>query len=182
MDFLFILIPLLAYVIVEWKYGYKAGVYTAIGGLVVTGLWFYFRYNDLDELLLVEGSLLIGMGLISLKLQDSTYFKLQPTVMAGLLMAYLGIYQIMGDPVMVRYIPLLTKMDPAKQVLFESEAFRVLATHLSRDFIFVFFAHGLLMLYAAKRWTTPQWMMCRLLIYPMALVVMIIEQLIWLQP
>jgi intracellular septation protein A len=177
-DLLIGLLPLVLYVVIDWKYGLTAGIYAAIAGVIVLGIWYYLKFGMIDELLVVEGILIVGMGLVTVRMKDSKFFKFQPVVMGTILTFYMIYCQLFAEPLFVRYAPMIGKMLPEKAELFASPSYLAFLAVLSRDLIFLLAAHTMIMVYAALKLSNIKWMLLRTAIYPALLVFMVVEMIL----
>lgn len=174
--FLVGVVPLIAFVIIDIYAGTKAGVYAAIGiGLALFGYYCY-ELQEIDELLALECSLLLVLGIVTINLNNSVFFKFQPVVVAAVLCAFLTWFQLFDEPYLVKILPRMIKLMPSLGHMVESNPLltKLLST-LSWQLIVLFFIHGGLVAYAALKMKNIAWLLMRLAIYPMLIALMIID-------
>lgn len=189
-------LPLIVYIGVDaWK-GFRAGIIAAmICTLVMLG-FNYFMFGELDKFILGEGIMILVLGTISLKMNNDRYFKFQPTVLALVFAGVFAWFQLFDQPLMLHFIPHMEKLfqssstelraldatqipgDEASPMLemLHSEDFKKVLGRLSGHMIWLFIAHGLIMIYAAIRLKTAGWFAWRLAIYPALFILVVINQ------
>jgi hypothetical protein len=166
---LLMLVPLIVFVVVELKWGAKAGAISAVGLAILLGIYWYFRFGTIDETLVAEVALIAVLGAISVRMNDGRWVKFQPVAMAAGFAAYCAYFQIIGDPIIIRWLPLMVKMAPQIEWMQTDPRAIYCLTGASHFFIWVFVAHGALVGFAALRFGSWWWLAARLMIYPMAM-------------
>jgi intracellular septation protein A len=164
------LLPLILYVVVEFKRGPRAATITAMVSVVVLAAYLYFRFDVLDETYLVELFLILGLGAVSLKMQNSTWFKFQPMA-TGVIFALYGFYlQVFGTPFLLKMEPMLEKVAiPQMLTIMKSEEGRALFSSMSLELSSGIFLHALACGYAAHKLSSVGWLLTRIAIYPLLL-------------
>jgi hypothetical protein len=191
-------LPLIVYFGVDaWK-GFRAGIIAAMACTLLMVVYEFFFFGELDKFILGEGIMIMVLGAISLKMNNDRYFKFQPTVLALVFASVFAWFQLFDQPLMLHFIPHMEKilhsepnemraLDPSQVEVSEaspmletmrSEHFRMILGRISGHMIWLFIAHGLIMVYAAIRLKTAGWFAWRLAIYPALLVLVVINQLI----
>lgn len=190
-------LPLIVYIGVDaWK-GFRAGIIAAmICTLVMLG-FDYSMFGELDKFILGEGIMILVLGMISLKMNNDRYFKFQPTVLALVFAGVFAWFQVFDQPLMLHFIPHMEKIMqsnpgelhaldasqmktsevPPMLEMLRSEHFKKVLGRLSGHMIWLFIAHGLIMIYAAMRLKTAGWFAWRLTIYPALFILVVINQL-----
>lgn len=182
-------LPLLVYVAVDAFFGYRAGIFAAFAAVGLMLGWDYKQTGEIDRFAAGEAALILIMGWISLKMRSERAFKFQPVVVALIFTAFLGYYQFIGKPFLVEYLPRMEKLVMAGQDLQNPEVVQFLTdlhspkmTEVLKRFSLgltcLFAGHALIMTYAALRLRTGAWFLWRLAIYPSALAMMIVIQLV----
>lgn len=176
--------PLVIYIAVDYFKGFRAGIYAAI---VASGLVLAYDYaltGELDQFIIGEALLVVGLGLISLKMNNDRYFKFQPTVVALIFAGLFAYFQLFDQPLLLRFLPHMEKLfasaDGASQMLEMMHSSQVLGIFrkLSFAMIWLFLAHAAVMAYAALRLSTRAWFAWRLAIYPALFVLVVFIQLV----
>ncbi len=194
---LFQFAPLFAYIVVDYLKGFKAGICAAIISSAVALGYDYYRTGEVESFMLGESLLIVGLGLLSLRMNNDRYFKFQPTVVAWIFTLMFAYFQLFEKPLLLHFLPHMEKLfssevagsEAAKLPQEESglaqEMLQKLHDPSTQEFfglvsfgsIWLFFAHGLIMAYAALRLSTRAWFGWRLAIYPAFLFMVIYYQL-----
>jgi intracellular septation protein A len=169
------LLPIIAFAIVDAKGGLKAGVIAAIVLSLLLFVANWLILGAFDPLSLIEPVFFLVLGLISLRLKNSLYFKFQPVVVNVLGALLLAGFQIAGQPFLVKWAPAMDKIMPPENqgILVHPVILEKLAT-LSHLLIYVFLLHAAWVAYAALRQPNWAWVKARLWGYPILLLVMIL--------
>jgi intracellular septation protein A len=129
-------------------------------------------------------------------MNNDRYFKFQPTVLALVFAGVFAWFQLFDQPLMLHFIPHMEKIfqsNPTELRAFDasqipgeeaspmlamlrSEHFKNVLGRLSGHMIWLFIAHGLIMIYAAIRLKTAGWFAWRLAIYPALFILVVINQ------
>ncbi len=169
------LLPIIAFAIVDAKGGFKAGVVTAIVLSVLLFIANWIILGAFDPIGLIEPVFFIVLGLISLRLKNSLYFKFQPVVVNILGAMLLAGFQIAGQPFLVKWAPAMDKVMPEENqgILTNPIILDKLAT-LSHVMIYIFLLHAAWVAYAALKQSNWAWVRARLLGYPILLIAMVL--------
>ena len=172
-NILIVLLPLFAYVLIEMKYGFKAGM-AAAGALSVVFLaWIYMKAGEIDGMTLFEVAMVLGLASVSYFMNSDKYFKFQPVVVAYVTAIILAYFEFTGTPLLVEMIPTMKKLFP--QMGYQLETMKPLLAMVSGHLIFVFLLQGTLVAVAAMKKSTMYWMWARLSIYPLMTGLMIVD-------
>lgn len=172
------IIPLILFVIMDLKFGMKAGVITAIAVAIAITIYFRVRLGEWDEFMVGETILICLLGGISIKMENSRYFKFQPAVMSLIFAVVCAFYQFFDEPILVKILPQMMLLAPNLKGLAENTAFQKQLESLSHGLIYTFAAHTWLVYFAAIRKNNLIWILSRLAIYPMILLMVILVSLI----
>ena len=172
---IFGLLPLIIYVTVEFKWGMKAGVQAAIISCVALIFIHYFLYGVWDEFLLGETSLIVVLGLITIKMQDPKYFKFQPVVVGSCFLLVLAWFQFFDEPLMVKMIPKMVLMAPDLKAQMDNPIFIKQLSNISGQMIGVLLLHVIFVGFAAIKKSNFYWLMARLAIYPAVIILTIVN-------
>lgn len=183
-NWLLMLLPILAFALVDWKFGPAKAAFSAmlIGITVVVAD--YFLNGFFDEVIMIEVGLIVVLGMATVKNNNPSFLRQQPTVTAVFIAGFLAYFQFFDTPFLVKYIPRLQKIaDPStdlgQRMLQQTNNPEFLAAmaRISASLIVVFLLHGLLMFFAGRQFSRKSWVLCRLLIYPLSMAVMVKEML-----
>lgn len=172
---LLLLIPIIAFAIADAKAGLKTGVVLAIVlSIAVFGLH-WFLMGKFDPISLIEPIFFIVLGLLSLHLKNSLWFKFQPVVVNVLSALLLAGFQIWDQPLLVRWAPAAAQlMSSEQQALLSSPHILAKLSLISHALIYVFLVHAAWVGWAALRKSTWTWTAVRLAGYPLLFGVVII--------
>jgi intracellular septation protein A len=176
------LVPIVLFVVVEMRYGQKAGVYTAMVTGVLLALYLYLRYDDIDPMYLAELALIFVLGFASLKMKSSKYFKFQPLIVGLIFSTYIFGFQIVGDPYLVRTIPLMAKMEPKVGEMFSTPEAKEFLAMLSWQSGALILLHAIACGVAAWRFSSMGWLAVRVAIYPVLLVWFALASALFFKP
>lgn len=169
-------IPLILYVVVEIKKGPQAATITAMASVIFLGAYLYFRFDALDETYIVELILILVLGGVSLKMHQSSWIKFQPMV-TGIVFSAYGFYlQLFDTPLLLRMLPLLDKMSPSEHMaIFKAPKAHVLLNSMSWEISLMILIHAGFCGYAAKKFSSLNWLWTRLAIYPVFIIYLLIR-------
>lgn len=168
------LLPIIIYVIVDAVWGFRAGIVAAMVSIIATILFHYLLFDTIDQFIIGEGVFILVMGTLSLFLNNSHYFKLQPAIMGVIFSLILIWFEIFDEPFFIKMIPTSAKMLPEFAELLTSPQMQQAMARMSKVMIGVFLVHAGLVVWSALRWSNVGWLMSRLAIFPMALIASIV--------
>lgn len=164
------LLPIIAFALADAWAGLKTGVAVAIVLSIVVFAANWAMLGKFDPISLIEPAFFIILGLLSLRLKNSIYFKLQPVVVNILSALLLAGFQIAGEPFLVRWAPAMDKlMPPENQGLFSNPVILEKLALVSHLLIYVFVVHAVWVGWAALKQSTWAWVAARLAGYPLLL-------------
>ena len=74
-QFLIVILPLIAYVLIEMRMGYKAGMVAAVAiSLGLVG-YEYFSFGEVDNMTVMEVVLIMGMALVSYFMDNDKFLS-----------------------------------------------------------------------------------------------------------
>jgi hypothetical protein len=178
--FLISLIPMILFVIVDYKAGVKTGVWTAIGSSIGLGLFFWYLLDELDyEFLLMIGAMAVT-GAISIKKNSAIYFKFQPVITNTVGILFIGWYQFFDIPIMIKYLPKMQKfMPPAQFEQLSGEAVQGMLGRASIFMMVMLAVHSLIIAHAALRLTNRYWLLTKALGLPFVALGVVAMELVW---
>lgn len=143
------LLPIIAFTIVEEKYGPLWGTIVGMSLGLAEILYEKIRLKKVSSVTWISNALILGLGLISIFSQDGLWFKLQPAIFEGFF-AFL----LWGSAVLKK--PLLTEMAFKQNPSLPMEVRPFLDGLTVRVGIF-FFVHAVIATWAAFSWSTSAW-------------------------
>ncbi len=95
-------LPLLVFILVEEIWGLTAGIIAAIvlGGAEIA--YFYLTEQRLDLFVLFDVGLIVGLGLVSVGLQNDIFFKLKPGLIQCIMLILIGVTAFSDHPLMLK--------------------------------------------------------------------------------
>ena len=143
------LLPVIAFTVIEEKYGVIAGLISGMVFGVGEIIWELYRYRKVQKMTWIGNGLLLGLGAISLISSEGIWFKLQPAIMeAAFAVALCG-------SVLIKK-PLLVVMAEQQGQKFPDVIKSKMSGVTFRAGLF-FFAHAALATWAAFEWSTTNW-------------------------
>jgi intracellular septation protein A len=109
------LLPLIVFAVVDIVAGMRAAIIAAMIVACAEAVWSWYQFGEIDNITWLSLGLIFVMGLISIQMKDPRLFKFQPVVLAGVLAALLGWFQLRGEPVMVQMMPKVAALLPEEQ-------------------------------------------------------------------
>lgn len=170
MDMLFLaFLPLLLFVIIEFKWGIRAGIISASVLAVLLAVYTYFKLGAVDEFLMGEVVLILALGAFSLKMKNSRYFKLQPVVVGVIFSIVILWYQVFDEPILIKMLPTMYAFAPELEQLYANSAMQAKLGVLSFYLAITFILHSLLVAWTVYRKGNVAWILARAAIYPLTL-------------
>lgn len=177
-SFLIGIVPLIVFVVIDIYAGPKTAVVSAVILAVVLFLGTYLYIGFFDELSLVELFLIVGLGALSYRLDNTKYFKFQPMILGICLGTFVLVLQIFFEPILIRYIPVMKALTPEIAEKLNDPRMLHVLDRASLLFIPAFYLHALWVGYAAWKWNRWSWIAVRLAIYPVMILAMVFAALI----
>ncbi len=84
-------IPLFAFILADEIWGTRTGLLVAIGFGLVELAWYWFKDRKFDKFILFDTLLIVGLGVVSIVLENEVFFKLKPALIGVLMCAILGV-------------------------------------------------------------------------------------------
>lgn len=143
------LLPIIAFTVIEEKYGI---VYGLIAGLFFGGaeiIYELVRYKKVSQMTLISNGLILIMGSVSLFLNDGIWFKLQPAIFEFGFFAFLFATWILRKPFLKTIIE---KQNPEVPEFFKNKL-----SGITLRLSLFFFIQSVIATYAAFYWTTEAW-------------------------
>jgi isopentenyldiphosphate isomerase/intracellular septation protein A len=84
-------IPLFAFIIADEVWGTRPGLIVAITFGVIEIIYYWIKDRKLDKFILLDTSLIILLGMVSIVLENEVFFKIKPGLIGVLMCVVLGI-------------------------------------------------------------------------------------------
>ncbi|MFY7927475.1 MAG: septation protein IspZ, partial [Oligoflexus sp.] len=107
--------PLIAYLAFDYWKGFRAGIYAAMVASLVILSYDFIVTGEIDRFVLGEVMLIIGLGIVSLRMNNDRWFKFQPTVVGLVFSGVFAYFQLSHQPLMNEFIPHMEKLLGAQE-------------------------------------------------------------------
>lgn len=167
-DLFFIsLIPLVLFVIVDYKSGLKSGIWTAFISSIVLGFISWWILGELDSEFLVMIAAVAATGFMSVRQNNAIYFKFQPVVTNVVGILFIAWFQFFDTPIMVKYLPKMQKFMAREQFeMLSQPAFSASLARMSLYLMVAMAAHSIIVAFAAVRLKNKHWLLAKALGLP----------------
>lgn len=143
------LLPVIAFTVIEEKYGIIAGLVAGMVFGLGEIIYEWVRYKKVNLLTWIGNGLLLLLGGVSLISEDGIWFKLQPALFEyGFFFFLIGSW-ILKKPFLLL---MLVKQNPTAPDLVKK-----MMSGFTLRLSFFFLAHALLATWAALKWSTESW-------------------------
>ena len=160
--FLYGLVPLAAFVAAEMLVGMRAGLAIAFILAVVEIFVMRQASGSWDPVSFTAAGLIAALGAVSLKLENSVYFKFQPVVLGVCLAGFIAYLQFFDTPVVYRYLPLIQEGLPeSMRSILKDRQFLAELNSLFTYLIWIVLLHSAWIAYAALRCSNLTWLLVR---------------------
>lgn len=167
------LLPVIAFTVIEDKYGTVPGIFAGIFFGVGEILWEALKYKKVSPITWGANVLVVLLGLISLVSKDGLFFKLQPSIMEAIFsVAFIGSV-LLGRPL------LLILAEKQKQTI--SEPMKKFFPGFSLRIGIFFGIHALLATWAAFYWSTNAWAFLKGIGLTVSFVVYLFAEIYWMR-
>lgn len=145
------ILPLLVFILADEIWGTEIGLYVAVSFGIVQLLVIYIKEKKLDKFVLFDTLLIVGMGAVSIILENDIFFKLKPGVIGIILIAILGVSAFSPKNIMMsmsqRYL---------KGVQINEQQQEAMNRSIKLMF-WIFLAHTILIFYSAFFMSKEAW-------------------------
>jgi intracellular septation protein A len=165
------LIPIAGFVLADMFGGQRTGIITAIALSIAMFFANWMLMGQIEPISLIEPVFFVILGLASLRMKNSIYFKFQPVVVNILSALLLAGFQVAGTPLLVRWAPAMDKVMPAElQGRLTHPLIMAKLALISHGLIYILLAHAALVAWAALKKSNMSWAMARVAGYPILLI------------
>ncbi|SME93057.1 hypothetical protein [Pseudobacteriovorax antillogorgiicola] len=171
---LMVVVPPVLYVVIDRFWGMKAGIIASLVMASILASYMVIISPEMIEMIMTEMLLILGLGIVSIKLKDSRYFKYQPAIIDLIMASICAYYQWFATPIMVKMIPLVQNLKPNAD--FSSPWMISFLTKVSENVIYTLVLHAVLVAWIASRPNNMHWLIARFAIIPMLLITSIVTQ------
>jgi intracellular septation protein len=165
------LLPILAFTVIEEKYGVIAGLIAGIIFGFGEIIYEFVTQRKVSTITWIGNALLIGLGGISLFSSEGIWFKLQPAILEfGMFVFLLGSW-FLKKPFLVMIIE---KQNPETPDFIKAQM-----SGMTFRLSFFMLAHAILATWAALHWSTEAWAILKGVGLTVSLVVYMIAEVVW---
>lgn len=143
------LLPIIAFTVIEEKYGVIAGLIAGMVFGVGEIIYEYASVRKVSTITWIGNGLILGLGGISLISSEGIWFKLQPAILEFGFFIFLLISWIMKKPFLVMMIE---KQNPEAPDFIKAQM-----SGMTLRLSFFMLVHAVIATWAALRWSTEAW-------------------------
>lgn len=167
------LLPVIAFTVIEEKYGPQAGLIAGLTFGVGEIIYELARYKKVSQTTWIGNGLLLGLGAISLFFNDGIWFKLQPAIMEfGMFIFLLGSWALKKPFLKI----MVEKQNPEiPQIMKDS------LSGITFRMALFFLAHAVTATYAALHWSTEAWAVLKGIGLTVSMIVYMISEMFWIR-
>ncbi|MCG6190970.1 NUDIX domain-containing protein [Maribellus maritimus] len=144
-------IPLFVFIAADEIWGTKIGLFVAVGTGVAEMAWVGIREKRFDKFILFDTLLLIGLGAVSILLNNDIFFKLKPGLIELVLVAVLAVSAFSS----VNIVGLMSQRYLKGTAFNEAQASQMRKT--LKSLFYIFLGHTVLVFYAAFFMSKEAW-------------------------
>lgn len=167
------LLPVIAFAIVEEIYGTMGGLIAGVAFGIGELIYEKVKFKKIQMITIMGNALVVGLGLLSLFEDNSSFFKLQPAILTYALGIFLIGSSVMGKP----FLAELSR----KQMPDAPEIVRVSLGAMNWRVGLLLLGVGVLSTYAAFYWSTTAWAFLKGIGSPIILFVYLAGEVIWMR-
>lgn len=165
------LLPIIAFTVIEEKYGIIAGLIAGMVFGVGEIIYEYVTVKKVSTITWIGNGLILGLGGISLVFNEGIWFKLQPAILEyGFFVFLIGSW-VMKKP----FLKLMIEKQNPDAPDFVKARLSGMTLRLS----FFMLAHALLATWAAFYWTTEAWVFLKGIGLTVSMVIYMALEILW---
>ncbi len=165
------LLPIIAFTVIEERYGIIAGLIAGMVFGVGEIIYEYVTVKKVSTITWIGNGLILGLGAISLIFNEGIWFKLQPAILEfGFFVFLLGSW-FMNKP----FLKLMIEKQNPDAPDFVKAQLSGMTLRLS----FFMLAHSLIATWAALYWSTEAWVMLKGIGLTVSMVVYMALEILW---
>ncbi len=144
-------VPIFVFIIVDSIFGTIPGLITAVISGVAYFIFYYWRYRQIEKMIVLDTILIVITGGISILFNNALFFKLKPAVIEMVMTVLVGVHAFSNKPILLnmskRYMGQISVNDMQIAMM----------KQLSRVLFVVLLVHTALIIYAAFYWSEGAW-------------------------
>ena len=168
-------IPIFVFIIVDGIFGTIAGLITAVITGLVYFVYYYWHYRKIEKMILLDTTLIVLTGGISILFNNAIFFKLKPAIIESIMTVLVAIHAFSNRPVL---------LDMGKRYMADmpvNEMQMQLMKQLSRILFFVLILHTGLIVYSAFYWSEGAWAFVSGGLFYILLGVLVVGQFVYIR-
>lgn len=165
------ILPIIAFTVIEEKYGIVAGLIAGMVFGVSEIVYELFKYKKVSTLTWIGNGMLLVLGGISLIFSDGIWFKLQPALFE------LGFFIFMLGSWLIRkpfLVSIVEKQNPEAPTFLKASL-----SGMTFRMSFFFLAHAVLATWAAFYWSTEAWALLKGVGLTVSMIVYMVLEIFW---
>lgn len=165
------LLPIIAFTVIEEKYGIIAGLIAGMIFGVGEIIYEYVSVKKVSAITWIGNGLILGLGAVSLISSEGIWFKLQPAILEFGFFIFLLISWLMKKPFLVLMIK---KQNPDAPDFIKAQM-----SGMTLRLSFFMLAHAIIAIWAALYWSTEAWAMLKGVGLTVSMIVYMISEVLW---
>lgn len=165
------LLPIIAFTVIEEKYGIIAGL---IAGMVFGGgeiIYEYLSVKKVSTITWIGNGLILGLGAVSLISTEGLWFKLQPAILEFGFFVFLLTSWILKKP----FLQLMIEKQNPETPDFVKAQLSGMTLRLG----FFMLVHALIAIWAALYWSTEAWVMLKGIGLTVSMIIYMLGEVLW---
>lgn len=165
------LLPIIAFTVIEEKYGVIAGLITGMVFGVGEIIYEYVSVKKVSTITWIGNGLILGLGAVSLISSEGIWFKLQPAILEFGFFVFLIASWIMKKPFLVMMIE---KQNPDTPDFMKAQM-----SGMTLRLGFFMLAHAIIATWAAFHWSTEAWAILKGVGLTVSMIIYMVAEILW---
>ncbi|MEQ1723300.1 MAG: septation protein IspZ [Pseudobdellovibrio sp.] len=165
------LLPVIAFTVIEEKYGVIPGLIAGMIFGVGEIIYEYVAHKKVSSITWIGNALLIGLGAVSLISSEGIWFKMQPAILEFGFFGFLLGSWLLKKPFLVLMIE---KQNPDAPDFVKAQM-----SGMTLRLSFFMLAHAILATWAALSWSTESWALLKGVGLTVSMIVYMILEILW---
>lgn len=165
------LLPIIAFTVIEEKYGIIAGLIAGMVFGVGEIIYEYVSVKKVSTITWIGNGLILGLGAVSLVSSEGIWFKLQPAILEFGFFIFLIISWIMKKPFLVLMIE---KQNPDAPDFLKKQM-----SGMTLRLSFFMLGHAVIATWAALYWSTEAWAILKGVGLTVSMIIYMVAEVLW---
>lgn len=165
------LLPVIAFTVIEEKYGVIAGLIAGMVFGVGEIIYEYVSVKKVSTITWIGNGLILGLGAVSLISSEGIWFKLQPAILELGFFIFLLASWIVKKPFLVLMIE---KQNPDAPEFIKAQM-----SFITLRLSFFMLAHSLIATWAALYWSTESWALLKGVGLTVSMIIYMVGEIFW---